>query len=180
MVVSDEPDAKTGQTIMIFIGLQSRQRIIQPILQWGRSQMGGGPHWTVGSCLASGPFGLEEQSSLIRVSPGQRLTAVIQLIGSAAGKFRYRCFFEDMPQTQIDTAGIEQLENCCVTLEARRISSRQHYPRQPITSVTNVIFRDRDRVVIPAWRLGGFSKRGEEARLNRFPGEPDQIDILFN
>jgi len=180
MIVPNEPDEQSGQTIMIFNGLQSGRRILQPILQWGRSQMaGGGPFWTVGCCLAAGQITLEEESVLTRVDPGDRVTAVITLLGSEGNRFRYSCFFEGIEASRIQTNAIDELTNCCVTLEAVRVNTRQRYPADPSIAITDIILRNRGRIVTPAWQTGGASNIGEEVELRRVPGSPDEIDILF-
>ncbi|THU40369.1 hypothetical protein FAM09_10910 [Niastella caeni] len=180
MIVPENPDTKSGQTIMIFNGLQLGRRILQPILQWGRSQMtGGGPFWTVGCCLAMDEFTLEEASVLTRVNPGDSVMAVINLLSNDRNRFRYSCFFEGIESSRIDTNAIDELTNCCITLEAARVKTRQHYPTDPSIEVTEVIVRNRNSIITPAWQIGGASNIGEHVELRQMTGSPDEIIIHF-
>jgi hypothetical protein len=177
MIVPQKPADHIGQTIIIFIGLQSfaESRIVQPILQWGRSQMdGGGRHWSVGSCLAKGQFVLEEKSDLFEVEPGTHLRAVIEG-KSTGGNFRYSCFFEGMEhETRIETNRIPELENCCVTLEAARIESRENYPADPLIAISNIEIKSGSQVITPDWRIEGFSQHGEQATADQH-----QVELRF-
>jgi hypothetical protein len=48
--VPPAPATQSGQTIYLFNGMQdSVPMILQPVLQWGALQVGGGNSWTVAS-----------------------------------------------------------------------------------------------------------------------------------
>ncbi|MDF2190186.1 hypothetical protein [Paraflavitalea sp. CAU 1676] len=181
LTVPQPPDKNIGQTIILFIGLQSiaEQRLLQPILQWGRSQMGGGRFWSIGSCVAKGAFGLEQSTDLQEVAPGTALKAIIALNDVSGNQFVYSCFFEDRPGTRIQTDPIPPLKNCCVTLEASLIETRQHYPPEPLITMKNIVVQRNNQMITPPWRLEGFSEHGEKARLRRVQGQLDQIDLFF-
>jgi hypothetical protein len=69
--VPPAPALQTDQTVFIFNGVdtQSGAELLQPVLQWGRSALGGGQRWSVGTWyVVSG--GIEAGSPLTDVSVG--------------------------------------------------------------------------------------------------------------
>jgi hypothetical protein len=179
MIVPQPPVNKNGQSIFIFIGMQAKSLIVQPILQWGDTGMGGGAFWAVGSCLASSQFGIDQRSELTRVNPGRELKAVIQLRENVNNTFDYTCFFEGIDKSRLNISGIVELRNCCATLESYNVTERGDYPPVVQTAITELVVKDRDRVVIPAWQTANPGPLGEHAIVSRIPGNLDEIDLHY-
>ncbi|KAJ7478346.1 hypothetical protein FB451DRAFT_1396127 [Mycena latifolia] len=96
--------------------------IIQPVLQYGVSPLGGGPYWSVASWYLYGEIAYV--SPLVNVSVGQRLDGEIKLIGQTGGTFR----FFNVPGTRVVVGGAEQMTFATVTLEAHAVTSTSEYP----------------------------------------------------
>jgi len=179
--VPEPPVNKFGPSIFIFPGLQSQRLIIQPILQWGFTGMGGGAFWSIGSCLIGGQSNPIQVSGLTRVNTGDVLKAVIQLKDNSNNKFYYTSYFEDFRRSRIDTAGLEELKYCCVTLESYNVFVPNDYPSQQKTVVSRIRLADENkRQILPAWQVKPNSgSLGEHAIVRRVPGEDDVIDLYF-
>jgi hypothetical protein len=181
LVVPEAPQKKT-QLIYIFLGMENSDRILQPILQWGSSKMGGGQFWSIGSCYAGGQNDpVIFQHEMVPVLIGEELTAVIELTDRTASGCRYNCFFEENNKTLLPTAVIPELKISWVTLESYRVQNRNEYPPPPSVVFTDIKVIDiNNNVIKPSWnspdRTGPF---GEHATLTREPGQPDRINLFF-
>jgi len=77
--VPNVPATYTGQTLYLFNSIEpaSFDAILQPVLQFGPSDAGGGNFWSVASWYLVGPA--VYYSDLVEVSPGETLTGIIEL-----------------------------------------------------------------------------------------------------
>lgn len=179
--VPQEPTNKFGHSIFIFPGLQSEKLILQPILQWGITGMGGGDSWNIGSCLIGGQSSPIQLSGLTEVQPGDVIKAVIELKNVTNDKYYYASYFEGFDSSRIDTAGLQELKYCCVTLESYNVRVLNDYPSQELTTLSSIRLVDRNmRQLLPGWQVkpnpGSLS---EHAIVRRVPGEDDAIDLYF-
>ena len=179
--IPQPPVNKYGPTIFIFPGIQSDKLILQPVLQWGISGMGGGAFWSIGSCLIGGQSSPMQLSQLSRVNSGDEVKAVIKLNDVSNGKYFYTSYFEDFNRTRIDTAGLHELKYCCVTLESYNVRVPNDYPPQQLTTLSRIRLTDENmRPVLPTWQVKPNSgSLGEHAVVRRRPGEDDAIDLYF-
>jgi hypothetical protein len=136
--VPPAPSTNSGQTIFLFNGIESATWIVQPVLQWGPSDAGGGRFWTVASWLADGASGPAFYSPLRRVTVGQNLVGEITLTGTTGPKFTYNCKFLGIPFTSFNTFPIFQLKHCVVTLEAYNPVLCSNYPATSHTSFRGI------------------------------------------
>ena len=179
--VPQPPVNKFGHSIFIFPGLQSEKLILQPILQWGITGMGGGESWNIGSCLIGGQSSPIQLSGLTTVNPGDVIKAVIELKDISNNKYYYTSYFEDFNRSRIDTAGLQELKYCCVTLESYNVRVPNDYPAQQLTTLSGIRLADMNmRPILPAWQVKPNSgSLGEHAIVRRVPGEDDAIDLYF-
>ncbi len=178
--VPEKPTDKKSQLIFFFIGLQGSGLILQPILQWGFSQMGGGLFWSIGSCVADLTSNIQS-TQLTRVNPGQSLTAFIRVLSSAGNQFRYSCGFEGFDDTRLDTPLMPELKNHCVTLESYRLTARSEYPPEKFLSFLDLRLADSTQVIIPPWHADSNpGPIGEFAVLRRVPGSSDKIELHYS
>lgn len=179
--VPEAPVNKFGPSIFIFPGLQSDKLILQPILQWGITGMGGGAFWSVGSCLIGGQSSPVQVSALTRVNTGDVLHAVIQLKDISNSKLYYTSYFENISRSRIDTTGLQELKYACVTLESYNVRVQNDYPSQRLTTVSGIKLNDvNNRMILPVWQVKPNSgSLGEHAIVRRVPGEDDAIDLYF-
>lgn len=179
--VPEVPINKFGHSFFIFPGLQSDKLILQPILQWGITGMGGGAFWSIGSCLIGGQSSPVQLSGLTRVNTGDVLKAVMQLKDISNNKFYYASFFEGFNHSRIDTTGLQEMKYCCVTLESYRVRLQNDYPTQELTTLSGIRLADTSmRPILPGWQVKpNPGSLGEHAIVRRVPGEYDAIDLYF-
>ena len=128
--VPPAPLTQSGQSVMYFNGIQSDTYILQPVLQWGETALGGGNYWAVASWLAARPHVVAHRSpQLVPVQTGQVLEGVISLVdGTSPGPYSYNCQFVGLGGTSLDVQGIDELTVCVATLEAYQITAGSDYP----------------------------------------------------
>ncbi|MGB5006111.1 MAG: hypothetical protein WBO39_04190 [Ferruginibacter sp.] len=179
--VPEAPVNKFGPSVFIFPGLQSDKLILQPILQWGFTGMGGGAFWSIGSCLIGGQSSPVQLSGLTRVNPGDIIKAVIQLKDISNNKYYYASYFDGFDRSRIDTAGLQEMKYCCVTLESYNVRVPNDYPAQELTTLSGIRLADTNmRSMLPVWQVKPNSgSLGERAVVRRIPGEDDAIDLYF-
>jgi hypothetical protein len=73
-LVPPAPSRDDGQTIYIYNGLTNGSWILQPVLQWGISQAGGGNYWSIANWYVWGQSGPAFYTDAVEVSPGDQLT----------------------------------------------------------------------------------------------------------
>lgn len=105
--VPPEPTVRNGQEIAIWIGLapeDSTSGILQPVLQWGPWGNGGSERWAL-ACWSvnvdKGSHARFVSSDPTPVRPGERVTAVIELISKEKGAYTYKCSFEGRAETAV-------------------------------------------------------------------------------
>ena len=98
-IVPPPPSSQSGQLIYLFNGIQNSTMILQPVLQWGTSPIGGGNFWAAASWYVDGQNGPALHSDFVRVSPGDVLVGVMTLTATAGGTFNYNCVFQGIPNT---------------------------------------------------------------------------------
>jgi hypothetical protein len=179
--VPETPVNQFGPSIFIFPGLQSDKLILQPILQWGITGMGGGAFWSIGSCLIGGQSSPVQLSALTRVNTGDVIKAVIRLNNISNNKYYYTSYFEDVNRSRIDTAGLQELKYSCVTLESYNVCVQNDYPSQQLTTVSAIRLADiNNRTILPVWQVKPNSgSLGEHTIVRRVPGQDDAIDLYF-
>ncbi|CCI53877.1 MAG: hypothetical protein LKG20_02775 [Tetrasphaera jenkinsii] len=142
--VPAEPTTDVGQTIFLFNGIQNSDRIYQPVLQWGPSAAGGGPRWAVASWYVDGIGGTHLHTDLVDVRPGDVLTGVMTLTGTANGLHSYDCAFAGIANTGLLVTDIQELTWANETLEAYGVFDHSHYPPVSRTTMGAIEIRTRD------------------------------------
>jgi hypothetical protein len=138
--VPPPPRKDDGQTVYLFNGWQNDDHILQPVLQWGQSEAGGGSSWSVASWFVDSSKHAF-YTHPIAVNPGDVLRGVMTLTGQDADGFSYRCEFIGIPGTILDIDGASTLFECVVTLEAYGIKSCSDYPATDRTRFHSVSIR---------------------------------------
>jgi hypothetical protein len=94
-----------GQTIFIFNALQNND-IIQPVLQWGSSNAGGGNYWSIGNWYGWNSNQYFAFTSLISVAPGTSLQGIISNTGvKPDGSYNYVSSFSGYANSLTVTEG---------------------------------------------------------------------------
>jgi len=178
--VPPEPLSKETQTIFLFNGIQSSSMILQPVLQWGPSAAGGGPHWSIASWYADSQSGHSIYSSLVDVEVGMQLTGIMQLTGQSAAGCDYVCEFAGMPQTRLSVSGQPVLTWANETLECYGISRRAHLPNAAGTDFDAVRMRCADNPAPVVWEVrSDHPESGSHASI--LDGSPDhgQVRVTY-
>jgi len=143
--VPPPPITHSGQTVFLFNGIQNSTMIYQPVLQWGVSAAGGGPHWSVASWYADGAGGVAHHSPLTPVHPGQKLVGVMALMNHVGNHFSYQCQFVGIPQSILTIHNVQQLTWLAITLEAYGITKKTDYPNAVDTPFQGIVVQTTDR-----------------------------------
>ncbi|KAJ7820546.1 hypothetical protein B0H13DRAFT_2130062 [Mycena leptocephala] len=110
------PTTDHGQTIFYFNALQpnASSAILQPVLQYGPSNAGGGSFWAVASWYVDGT-GHAFFTTPVPTSPGVTLDAIIALTGSGLNNTS-------------SSSGVPELTFATETLEAYGVTASSDYP----------------------------------------------------
>jgi hypothetical protein len=90
------PASMDNQLLYLFNGMEDAGYtvILQPVLQWGASPIGGGNYWAIANWYVGSPdSGLALHSPLVPVNPGDLITGVMTLTGQSNGAFSYLSSF---------------------------------------------------------------------------------------
>jgi hypothetical protein len=142
-VVPPPPTTQSVQLIYLFNGIENAKGdlILQPVLQWGASPIGGGKFWAVASWFVNSS-GIAFKSKLVRVNPGDNLVGLISLTGQkdtpAGTTYDYNCIFHGIADTSLEIHDIQQLKWCSQTLEAYNITKCSDYPNTTKTRMTAI------------------------------------------
>jgi hypothetical protein len=137
--VPKAPTTQSGQTIFLFNAIEdvAQDDIVQPVLQWGVSAIGGGNFWAVANWYVS-PSGHAFHSSLVPVSVGTSLTGVITLVNQSGNGFTYRSEFVGINDTALDVPDISELVWASETLECYQIAQCSDYPASAQTIMSGI------------------------------------------
>jgi hypothetical protein len=150
-VVPPAPTSNDGQTIYLFNGLEQSGNgaqpegpyILQPVLQWGASDAGGGAYWSITNWYV-GPTGLEaiQSPAVIQVNPGDVLQGVMTLTGQSGTEFSYKSSFIGYPAVDLIATDIDQLTWACETLECygsggTSLTQCSDYPNTALTAMSD-------------------------------------------
>jgi hypothetical protein len=126
------PKTYHGQTIFLFVGLgtASSSDIIAPVLQYGPSAAGGGPHWATAAWYTAGTT--VYHTALQTVSVGQTLRAVIEMPNQNGNLYNYFAAFVGIPGI-LPISNLPQLVIAQEALEAYNIKGSAEYVKGPIT-----------------------------------------------
>lgn len=121
-VVPPAPTSDDGQTIYLFNGMEQAtgtEWILQPVLQWGPSNEGGGAYWAIGNWYVPPPnLGLNPQkTALITVNPGDVIQGVMTLTSVSGDEYSYVSSFVGHPSIDLTVTDIPQLTVAYETLE---------------------------------------------------------------
>ena len=150
--VPSPPKTETNQLIYIFSGLggfDTISHIIQPVLQWGKSPSGGGGYWAICNWYVTGDLHYF-YDSLIRVSPGSRLTARVVKIAEENNRFSYNSSFAGYGEG-LTIKNLPKLETLYITFEGYNIKGCYEYPGDEKVRFTNIQIRSDNEYSEANW-----------------------------
>jgi hypothetical protein len=142
-VVPQEPASNNNQTIYLFNGLQQTPTgpyILQPVLQWGSSPIGGGNYWSIANWYMNGQNGpaITLKQGPIKVNPGDVLQGIMTLTNQSGDEFSYTSSFAGYPALDIPVTEIDQLTWACETLECYYLTQCSDYPNTTRTTFYDI------------------------------------------
>lgn len=180
-IVPPAPVNASGQTIFLFNGIQnvgSGYGILQPVLQWGASAIGGGPFWSVASWYVQ-----SDQQAIhtpfVQVNPGDRLTGVMKLVKEAGGLYNYTCEFKGIPQTRRTVEKILPLIWCNHALEAYNTSDCNDFPPIDKTTFGTIVMKTKTGT-IPLWTpVDNIVQCGQHCDIPNNGSHNASIDLFY-
>lgn len=181
--VPDAPvNADSGQTIFLFNGLQndSKDEIIQPVLQYGNSAAGGGASWGIANWHVA-PSGLATTSKLLPVNSGVTITGVITLTSQPNGKFTYVSQFVNYSEIDWIVPEIDELTWACQALEAYYFRTNDDFPASPFTSMTSIeIDLQQSNLSNIPWKSSNpFIADGQRSNVSDPSNPGGEVDIFY-
>lgn len=180
--VPPEPLTKGSQTIYLFNGISPSKHsdaILQPVLQWGPSEAGGGKRWSIASWYVD-KSGHAYHSPSTNVKAGDKIVGLMTLIGKTNGLFYYRCEFEGFAQSVLHTKGIAELVWLNETLEAYSIGVCSDYPNVPHSAFTDIEVRTRKSVPSLDWSpITEITDCGQDVRVVSNVNPGGEVDIYY-
>jgi len=128
-VVPPNPITDNGQTIFLFNSIEPSggNAILQPVLQWGPSALGGGSYWSIASWYLIGDE-VAFATSLTEVSVGDSLEGAIKLTSYSGTSFDYKSSFAGISDSLLTVTGASELVYVTETLEAYSVTGSSDYP----------------------------------------------------
>lgn len=147
--VPNDPNTNHDQKLAIWIGLQNETSsiVLQPVLTWGDWANGATGGWNVACWLASIEKDKEvthKSSKTVRVYPGQKLNAAVELIGYSSGVFTYRCSFEGYPDASWTYSTRDMLNTAMLEYEVQDVKTCTDYTTEN-ANFTNVYLASGDK-----------------------------------
>jgi len=137
--VPGQPTSDVGQTLFLFTGLQNAfnedqdTTIIQPVLQWGPSEAGGGSYWAIASWYVGS--GNAAYSKLARVNSNDAIYGT--MTQQSSGDWQINTFDRTSGASVSLTTSVAIKEPYAfVTLEVYSVQTCSNYPPQGIVHFT--------------------------------------------
>jgi hypothetical protein len=154
-VVPQPPSSNDNQLIYLFNGIENANRnvILQPVLQWGISPIGGGNFWSIANWYVGSPdSGLALHGPLINVNPGDVIVGVMELTANNNPDFNYRSAFNGYNADLVVT-DIEELVWAVETLECYGLTEFSDYPNSTNTKMSNINLKTGDIAPVLNWDI---------------------------
>ena len=139
-MVPPAPLSWDGQIVYLFEGLTNSHHILQPVLQYGASDDGGGAFWSVASWYVADD-GAAYYTGAIPVGVGAGLQGEISWLARNGNSFNYLCQFSNVGGTGLQVDGIGELRTAYETLEAYGMARATDYPNASGTEFFSILIR---------------------------------------
>jgi hypothetical protein len=138
-VVPPPPATDNGQLIYLFNGIEpaAENFILQPVLQWGESNAGGGSNWSITNWFV-GSDGSAIFKALSNVNPGDVVRGIMTLTGHSGSDFSYLSSFEGFPSADLQVTDVDELVWANEALEAYELTAFSDYPNAVLTAFYDI------------------------------------------
>ncbi|HUJ11436.1 MAG TPA: hypothetical protein VL171_15575 [Verrucomicrobiae bacterium] len=138
-IVPPAPATDNGQTIFLFNGIDTAPTggfILQPVLQWGGSNAGGGSYWSITNWYVGN--GSAMYKSLIKVNPGDVLQGIMKLTVRSGMNFSYLSSFDSFSAADLQVTDVDELVWANETLECYGLTQFTDYPDAILTAFHDI------------------------------------------
>jgi len=138
-VVPPAPSTDNGQLIYMFNGIEpsAGNFILQPVLQWGTSNAGGGSYWSITNWFV-GSDGSAVYKALSTVNPGDVIRGVMTLTGHSGSDFSYLSAFDGFSSADLQVTDVDQLVWANEALECYSLTAFSDYPDTSLTAFYDI------------------------------------------
>jgi len=176
------PVNQDGQTIFLFNGIDPSNpgaAILQPVLQWGPSNAGGGNYWSVASWYVLGN-GQAFYTPLVKVNEGDQVVGVMTLTGQSGGLFSYTSAFQGIAGTSLPVLNVAELVWLNETLEAYGIADCSDYPNADLTSMRHISIQTGNTNPAVAWtHVDQVTDCGQHAIVMSDSATDGEVDLYY-
>jgi hypothetical protein len=180
-VPNDPTDSAENQLFFLFNALQDSEKsnLVQPVLQWGSSDVGGGNYWCIANWyIDSG--GSAHYGNTLPVLPGQALTGMISLLQENNGLFSYTSSFFGYNGLDLQTPYIGELVWASIVLESYRIGDASEYPPDDLTAMSQIAISAGGTSPILTWqKFSNPTTCGESCDIVTSANPGGQINISY-
>jgi len=145
--VPANPIGFAGETNFFFIALEASGMIIQPVLQWGPSQAGGGGIWGIASWYVVGSTAV--YSNIEYCYTGDTVNGTMEM--SSQGAWTIEISVNGGSPTSIFPTGVPVQTFATVTLEAYKIYVCEDYPPDNQIKFSNLQLHEEGQPIRPDW-----------------------------
>jgi len=138
---------KDDEIDYFFTGLVAGGYIIQPVLQWGVSEAGGGYEWALASWYVSDSSAV--YSSLVVVNAGDTVIGTMTM--PSQGNWEITASVSGGTPTTLYPTGLPYQTAAYVTLEAYTIYNCTDLPPDKLITFSNLQLQEYGRPINPAW-----------------------------
>jgi len=173
--VPTAPVGTSSQTVFFFTGFEDAagDEIIQPVLQWGPSEAGGGSYWSVASWWVTST-GSALYSTLAPCVPGDAIWGTMNQTSS--GSWTISGSINNGNPTVLSVQNVNPQTMATVTLEAYSIISCGDYPADGTITFTNMALEDQGSTVQPNWQSEiQFTNCNEQVTVQ----SPDEVTLTY-
>jgi hypothetical protein len=183
--VPEPPSTDSNQIIYLFSGIDPSDPstgILQPVLQWGRSEAGGGPYWSVASWYVAGASAGSNAyyTTPVQVNPGDTLVGAMTLTNQSGGTFDYNCEFEGISGTSLPALNHPELVWCNETLEVYNVAQCSDYPASSYTAMRAINIQTGAMAPVVNWVAENQpTDCGQYAVVTTNSGADGAVDIHY-
>jgi len=173
--VPSAPSSSNSQTVFFFTGLEDAggDEIIQPVLQWGPSEAGGGSYWSVASWWVTST-GQALYSTLTQCNAGDSIWGTMKETNN--GSWTISTYINNANPTVLSVQNVAPQTMATVTLEAYSIISCGDYPTSGTITFTNLAIDDQGNPVQPSWQpVTEYTNCNEQVSVS----SPAQVTLTY-
>lgn len=181
--VPPPPASQDNQLIYLFNGMEDAAYtvILQPVLQWGASPIGGGNYWAIANWYVGAPSsGLALHSPLIPVNPGDLLTGVMTLTSQSNGQFNYLSSFTGYA-VDLPVQDIGELVWAVQTLECYRLAQFSDYPATLMTAMNGIEIKTGGQEAAIQWiSYDPVTDNGQHSTIVSNASPSGEVDLYYS